>query len=85
MPYIDRSKTDDWKTPSKIYEQIMQENYFDPCPFKSDFDGLAIPWGFSQITGSCADKFFGKRRSREKIGKRRFSNGKAKVFGSRCL
>ena len=27
MPYIDKSKTDDWKTPSKIYEQIMQENY----------------------------------------------------------
>lgn len=37
-------KTDDWKTPSYIYEQITAQDVFDPCPFQSDFDGLAIDW-----------------------------------------
>lgn len=38
-------KTDDWKTPIFIYEQALQLGLFDPCPFQSPFDGLAIEWG----------------------------------------
>ena len=44
MAYIDKSKTDDWRTPSKIYRKFMKMGYFDPCPYKSSFDGLAIEW-----------------------------------------
>jgi len=44
MPYINKSKTDDWRTPIKIYERFMHENYFDPCPIEPGFDGLTIEW-----------------------------------------
>ena len=44
MAYIDKSKTDDWRTPSKIYKKFMNLGYFDPCPYKSSFDGLVIEW-----------------------------------------
>ena len=37
-------KTDDWKTPSFIYEQVIQKGYYDPCPFQSQIDGLAMDW-----------------------------------------
>lgn len=37
-------KTDDWKTPSYIYEQVKEKGYFDPCPFQSEIDGLIIEW-----------------------------------------
>ena len=38
------SKTDDWKTPTSIYQKYMNLNYYDPCPFQSTFDGLKIDW-----------------------------------------
>lgn len=38
-------KTDDWKTPLYIYNQVIEKHYFDPCPFHADFDGLNIEWG----------------------------------------
>ena len=39
------STNDDWKTPPHILEMIKKEfgECFDPCPYKSDFDGLIIP------------------------------------------
>lgn len=37
-------KTDDWKTPSYIYEQALKLGLFDPCPFQSEADGLAMDW-----------------------------------------
>lgn len=36
--------TDDWKTPSFIYDKFKDMGYFDPCPFESRFDGLKIEW-----------------------------------------
>lgn len=37
---------DDWATPSEFYNVLNSEfNFnFDPCPLKSDFDGLSIEW-----------------------------------------
>lgn len=40
--YIAKSKTDDWSTPKKLYDEFI--GYFDPCPLHSIFDGLAIEW-----------------------------------------
>lgn len=37
-------KSDNWKTPSMIYEYYWRCNCFDPCPFNSTFDGLEIEW-----------------------------------------
>ena len=37
-------KSDDWKTPSDIYEVIMYLGFYDPCPYQSTFDGLKIEW-----------------------------------------
>lgn len=44
MAYIEKSKSDDWKTPSEIYRHFIEKGYFDPCPYKSDFNGLEIDW-----------------------------------------
>ena len=40
---------DDWETPKELYDKLDQEfNFdFDPCPIRSDFDGLQIEWGKS--------------------------------------
>lgn len=37
-------KSDNWKTPKVIYDYYMKYNYFDPCPYNSNFDGLQIDW-----------------------------------------
>ena len=42
--YIAKSKTDDWSTPSNLYGEFLENGYFDPCPLRSDFDGLAMEW-----------------------------------------
>lgn len=41
--------TDDWSTPSWIYDQLDAEFHFDfdPCPLNSTIDGLAIDWNGS--------------------------------------
>lgn len=44
MSYINKAKTDDWRTPTDIYKRFINNGYFDPCPFKSNFDGLQIEW-----------------------------------------
>lgn len=37
-------QSDNWKTPSIIYDWFMDDGYFDPCPINSNFDGLKIEW-----------------------------------------
>lgn len=36
----------DWKTPTKFYEELKKEFHFDfdPCPSNPKFNGLEIPW-----------------------------------------
>ena len=36
--------SDNWKTPTIIYEVFMEDGYFDPCPINSTFDGLKLSW-----------------------------------------
>ena len=38
---------DDWKTPEWLLKDIEKEfgKFFDPCPLKSNFNGLEIEWG----------------------------------------
>lgn len=33
-------KSDDWKTPSKLYNAFIKTNYIDPCPYQSINNGL---------------------------------------------
>lgn len=33
-------KSDNWKTPEKLYRAIMNKGYFDPCPYNSPINGL---------------------------------------------
>ena len=44
---------DDWKTPDWLYNELNEEYHFDfdPCPYQSDFDGLApeCVWGKSNF------------------------------------
>lgn len=42
MPYIKKSKSDNWGTPEHIKEKY--KNYFDPCPYDYQIDGLTIEW-----------------------------------------
>lgn len=37
-------KSDNWATPKIIYKKYMMENYYDPCPLNSEFDGLICEW-----------------------------------------
>lgn len=37
--------TDDWATPKYIYEQAMAKGMHDPCPLRSETDGLTSEWG----------------------------------------
>lgn len=41
------SASDEWKTPTAIYEGLDAEfNFdFDPCPMGGVFDGLYVSWG----------------------------------------
>ena len=41
------SKNDDWETPDFIKEWVrtFYGDFFDPCPLKAEFDGLAMDWG----------------------------------------
>lgn len=41
--------SDNWRTPTEIYESYMKHNYFDPCPYESNFDGLEIEWKSSNF------------------------------------
>ena len=37
-------KTDHWKTPSNIYEQVRSLGLYDPCPYMSEQDNLHRDW-----------------------------------------
>ena len=37
-------KSDNWKTPKNIYDQFINDGFFDPCPLNSNFNGLEIEW-----------------------------------------
>lgn len=37
-------QSDNWSTPKVIYDYYINQNYFDPCPLNSEFDGLEIEW-----------------------------------------
>ena len=36
--------SDNWATPKVMYDFYIRNNYFDPCPLNSNFDGLNIEW-----------------------------------------
>ena len=36
--------SDNWATPKIMYNFYIRNNYFDPCPLNSSFDGLEIEW-----------------------------------------
>lgn len=40
--YMNKSKTDCWGTPDHIKNKY--KNYFDPCPYPFENDGLEIDW-----------------------------------------
>lgn len=40
--YINKSKSDNWGTPDDIMEKY--KDWFDPCPYNYDVDGLTIEW-----------------------------------------
>ena len=39
--------SDDWATPKEFYDKLNLEFSFDfdPCPLRSEVDGLLIDWG----------------------------------------
>ena len=37
-------QSDNWRTPLIIYNHYIEMNFFDPCPYESNFDGLEIEW-----------------------------------------
>lgn len=41
---LQKSKTDDWRTPSFVYEAFMNKGYIDPCPYQSTINGLDIDY-----------------------------------------
>ena len=45
------SKSDNWKTPVRFYQQLDKEFQFDfdPCPLAPDFDGLSVDWKTSNF------------------------------------
>lgn len=43
---VDRVSRDNYKTPSALYDLFIKNNYFDPCPYNSNYiiNGLTIAW-----------------------------------------
>jgi len=49
MPYINKSQSDSWSTPTKIKNELQKEfdfDDYDPCPLNDNFnvDGLKEEW-----------------------------------------
>ena len=43
MPYINKSKSNNWGTPAEIKKKYV--DWFDPCPFpRAEWDALKISW-----------------------------------------
>lgn len=66
-------QSDNWKTPADIYNFYIDAlGMFDPCPFKSNFDGLEIEWkekNFVNPPYSKISKFVDKGIEEHKKGK----------------
>lgn len=65
---------DDFKTPTKFYQDLNKKYDFDfdPCPFQSDFDGILKEWGernFVNPPFSNIVSFFEKAVEEMKKGK----------------
>lgn len=66
-------KSDNWRTPKIRYEAYMTNNYFDPCPYESNFDGLNIEWkekNFVNPPYSQISKWVDKSIEENKKGKK---------------
>lgn len=37
-------ESDNWRTPSKLYEKFIKNGWYDPCPINPTKDGLTIEW-----------------------------------------
>lgn len=64
-------KSDNWRTPTKLYKFFIDKGYFDPCPYNSDFDGLKINWknfNFVNPPYSKISKFVDKSIEEHKKG-----------------
>lgn len=64
--------SDNWATPKVMYEFYNKNNYFDPCPLNSDFDGLNINWhqkNFVNPPYSKIKQFVNKAIDEHKKGK----------------
>lgn len=57
-PKARNNSGDDWKTPDWFYNQLDKIYHFDfdPCPYQTDFDGLKISWGKTQLYKSTLFK-----------------------------
>lgn len=65
-------KSDNWRTPKIIYDAYINNNYFDPCPYESNFDGLSIEWkekNFVNPPYSQISKWVNKSIEEHKKGK----------------
>lgn len=67
---------DDWSTPKEFYNKLNSEyNFdFDPCPLKSEIDGLKIEWGKRNFINppysqKLKEEFIKKSLSESKKGK----------------
>lgn len=64
--------SDNWCTPTVMYESFIKNNYFDPCPLNSSFDGLNINWhkkNFVNPPYSKINNFVDKSIDEHKKGK----------------
>jgi phage N-6-adenine-methyltransferase len=67
-------QTDDWATPSWLYDQLDTEFHFDfdPCPLNPQFDGLKVPWFGSIFVNppySQVGKFLAKAHQELRAGR----------------
>ena len=65
-------KTDDWRTPSSLYRRMMDLGYHDPCPYRSDKDGLSAEWesrNFVNPPYSKLREWVAKSIEQNKLGK----------------
>ena len=76
-PYMPKSKTDKWGTPTELYNNLNNEFHFnhDPCPIdwkEGDADGLISDWGSSSFCNppySQTSKWIEKAHAEWKKGK----------------
>lgn len=66
-------KSDDWETPSWLYDQLDNEFHFnlDPCPLNATFNGLQMEWTgnvFVNPPYSKVDKFLAKAHEELRFG-----------------